>query len=151
MYPSNKISRRQLLKSSATYAAATLAVPTIENAQEKSPGNENKVQLSQIHGQSEQDEKAPGPYLSLDKRVGSAINGLGRLSIDQILPAFGSSRYSRPVALVSVTEARRRSLLNNMVFPNRQSTTTRTTNSFPQIRRYRPSTLCYQTVSTKNT
>ena len=101
MYPSIRISRRQLLKSTATYAAATLAGPMIGNAQENSPGNENKVQLSQIHGQSEQDENAPGPYLPPDKKVGYAIVGLGRLSIDQILPAFGSSHYSRPVAFVS--------------------------------------------------
>jgi len=62
---------------------------------------QNKVQLPQIHGPSEQDEKAPGPFLAPDKRVGYAIVGLGRLSINQILPAFGHSQYCRVTALVS--------------------------------------------------
>ncbi len=35
------------------------------------------------------------------KRVGFAIVGLGRLSVEQILPAFGSAKHSRPTALVS--------------------------------------------------
>ncbi len=62
---------------------------------------QNAVQLSQIHGPSEQNETAPGPFLPNDKRVGYAIVGLGRLSLDQILPAFGKSEYCKPVALVS--------------------------------------------------
>lgn len=36
-----------------------------------------------------------------DQRVGFAIVGLGRLAIEQILPAFASSMKARPVALVS--------------------------------------------------
>ncbi len=35
------------------------------------------------------------------KRVGFAIVGLGRLSLEQILPAFGSCKHARPTALVS--------------------------------------------------
>ncbi len=46
-------------------------------------------------------EKTPGPYEAWDERVGFAIVGLGRLSIDEILPAFGRSRLCKPVALVS--------------------------------------------------
>ena len=37
----------------------------------------------------------------MDQRVGFAIVGLGRLSLNQILPAFGHSQYCKPVALVS--------------------------------------------------
>jgi predicted dehydrogenase len=83
--------------------AAATAFSVTGFAQE--PGgkiNQNdEVQLSQIHGPSEQDEKAPGPFLPMEKRVGFAIVGLGRLSLDQILPAFGHSQYCKPVALVS--------------------------------------------------
>jgi predicted dehydrogenase len=43
----------------------------------------------------------PGPFLAADQRVGFAIVGLGRLSIDQILPAFGHSKYAKVTALVS--------------------------------------------------
>ncbi len=37
----------------------------------------------------------------VDRRVGFAVIGLGRLSLEQILPAFGSAKHARPVALVS--------------------------------------------------
>jgi hypothetical protein len=47
-------------------------------------------------------EKPPVPTLMPpDKRIGYAIVGLGHLSLNQILPAFGSCKYSKPVALVS--------------------------------------------------
>jgi predicted dehydrogenase len=59
------------------------------------------VQLSQIHAASEASEKAPGPLLPANRRVGFAIVGLGRLSLNQILPAFAMSEYCKPVALVS--------------------------------------------------
>lgn len=42
----------------------------------------------------------PSP-LPPDQRVGFAIIGLGRLTLEQILPAFGASAKARPVALVS--------------------------------------------------
>ncbi|MFT4113326.1 Gfo/Idh/MocA family oxidoreductase [Silvibacterium sp.] len=97
-----EISRRRLLQNTAAYAAATLAHHAgAQTTISASPGSQDEVQLSQIHGPSEEDEKAPGPFLAPDGRVGYAVVGLGRLAIDQILPAFGRSRYSKPVALVS--------------------------------------------------
>lgn len=45
---------------------------------------------------------APPPApMPPDQRVGFAIVGLGRLSLEQILPAFAASLKARPVALVS--------------------------------------------------
>ncbi|CAO4167540.1 Gfo/Idh/MocA family protein [Methylorubrum populi] len=44
----------------------------------------------------------PAP-LPPSERVGFAIVGLGRLSLEEILPAFGESRKAKPVALVSGT------------------------------------------------
>jgi predicted dehydrogenase len=44
------------------------------------------------------DMPAPLPW---DKRIGFAIVGLGRLALDQILPAFAQSKLCKPVALVS--------------------------------------------------
>ncbi len=44
------------------------------------------------------EEKAPLPP---DQRVGWALVGLGELTLGQLLPAFGQTRKSRPVALVS--------------------------------------------------
>jgi predicted dehydrogenase len=110
--------RRFLVNASTTAAAVTLASPALVRAQSASqsaagrqiPGEDGKVQLPQIHGASEQDEKAPGPFLAPDKRVGYAIVGVGRLSINQILPAFGSSKYCRPAALVSGDAAKARKI-----------------------------------------
>jgi predicted dehydrogenase len=91
--------RRDFLRAAA--AAGALATTGFAQQMERKPNEENKVELSQIHGPSEQKEKTPGPFLPEDKRVGFAIVGLGRLSLNQILPAFGSSEYCKPVALVS--------------------------------------------------
>jgi predicted dehydrogenase len=103
------ISRRNFLASAA--AATTLATTGLAQSSnpapgQQNPGQQNQVQLSKISGPSEPLEKAPGPFLSTDKRIGFAIVGLGRLSIDQILPAFGHSQYAKPVALVSGDRAK---------------------------------------------
>ena len=59
------------------------------------------VKLPPLDDPSEQ-EKPPVPTpMPPDKRIGYAIVGLGHLSLNQILPAFGSCKYSKPVALVS--------------------------------------------------
>jgi predicted dehydrogenase len=95
----SSISRCFFLRSAA--AATTLATTSPAQSNPALPNAQDAVQLSQVHGPSEQDEKAPGPFLAGDERNGFAIVGLGRLSIDQILPAFGKSKYAKPVALVS--------------------------------------------------
>jgi predicted dehydrogenase len=97
--PTTELSRRTFLHS----VAAVTAISASGFAQETNgkPNQSNEIQLSQIHGPSEQDEKAPGPFLPTDKRFGFAIVGLGHLSLNQILPAFGHSQYCKPVALVS--------------------------------------------------
>ena len=93
------ISRRIFLRSAA--AATTLASTSFAQSAATMPNAQDAVQLSQIHGPSEEDEQAPGPFLAGDQRIGFAIVGLGRLSIDQILPAFGHSKYAKVTALVS--------------------------------------------------
>jgi predicted dehydrogenase len=86
-----------LLKSAAALAATGYA-----QAQQQ-----NDVQLSQISNQqTEQPETTPGPFESPDGRTGFAIVGLGRLALDQILPAMGKSKYCKPVALVSGDRAK---------------------------------------------
>jgi predicted dehydrogenase len=97
-------SRRTFLRSAAV--ASALASTGLAQQQGPKPNEQNDVQLSQIHGPSEQNEKAPGPSLPEDRRVGFAIVGLGRLSLNQILPAFGALEYCKPVALVSGDRAK---------------------------------------------
>jgi predicted dehydrogenase len=59
------------------------------------------IKLPSLDDPSEQ-EKPPVPsFMQPDKRIGYAVVGLGHLSLNQILPAFGSCKYSKPVALVS--------------------------------------------------
>ena len=86
-----------LLSSAATLAAAT----GLAQAQQ------DKVQLSQINNpQTEEPETTPGPFEAPSQRIGFAIVGLGRLSLDQILPAMAKSKSCKPVALVSGDRAK---------------------------------------------
>jgi predicted dehydrogenase len=67
-----------------------------------SPEERNYVSLPQIqNAKTEGEEKAPGPFEPSDEKIGFAIVGIGRLSLDQILPAFGKTKFCKPVALVS--------------------------------------------------
>ena len=54
-------------------------------------------------GPADTPSSQPASPLPPEQRVGFAIVGLGRLSLEEILPAFGESLYAKPVALVSGT------------------------------------------------
>jgi predicted dehydrogenase len=62
---------------------------------------QNAVDVPQLHASSEAPDKTPGPFDAPSERIGFAVVGLGHLSLGQILPAFGKSKFCRPVALVS--------------------------------------------------
>ena len=70
-------------------------------AQQAKPGSETMVTLPPIDAATEPPLTTPGPFLPPNKRVGFAVVGLGNLSLDQILPAFGKSDYCKVTALVS--------------------------------------------------
>lgn len=97
------LSRRTFLRTGV--AAAALAPSALAQAspgQAAKPDAQDQVTLSQINNtRTEAPEKTPGPFEAPDQRIGFAIVGLGRLSLDQILPAFGKSKYCKAVALVS--------------------------------------------------
>ena len=57
-------------------------------------------------GPADTPSSQPASPLPPEQRVGFAIVGLGRLSLEEILPAFGESLYAKPVALVSGTPAK---------------------------------------------
>lgn len=95
------LSRRNFLRTASGALAGAAALATGAAGQAAKPNQQNDVQLSNIHATTEPVEKAPGPFLPPNCRVGFAIVGLGRLSLDQILPAFAKSDYCKPVALVS--------------------------------------------------
>ncbi len=52
-------------------------------------------------GAADRPEPEPPAILPPEKRLGIAVVGLGRLTLNQILPAFRQSLHARPVALVS--------------------------------------------------
>jgi GFO/IDH/MocA oxidoreductase family protein len=89
------IGTRRTFISSTTKTLAIASLAAMAQAQQS-----NRVQLSQIHAADEKPEITP-TLEEPDSRIGYAIVGLGRLSLNQILPAFGRSKRSKPVALVS--------------------------------------------------
>lgn len=102
--------RRAFLRSASSALAGMTAVASAASGQREKPNEANEVQLSQIHAATEVPEKAPGPFLPANRRVGFAIVGLGRLSLNQILPAFATSDYCKPMALVSGDGAKARKI-----------------------------------------
>ncbi|GGH04980.1 Gfo/Idh/MocA family protein [Mucilaginibacter phyllosphaerae] len=67
----------------------------------KSLADTISVNLPPRDALSEQKLSGPPALLPPQKRIGFAIVGLGDLALNQIMPAFGSSKYAKPVALVS--------------------------------------------------
>ncbi|CAN5745189.1 Gfo/Idh/MocA family oxidoreductase [soil metagenome] len=100
-----EIDRRSFMRLSAlTAATSTLAATAF--AQQPQPGAQNAVTLPELHSTAtETPEKTPSPEPP-PQRIGYAIVGLGHLTLNQILPALGKSKYSKPVALVSGDRAK---------------------------------------------
>ena len=63
--------------------------------------SQDKVDFENWKGAADRPEPSPPAPLAPEKRLGVAIVGLGRLALNQILPAFSQSKLARPVALVS--------------------------------------------------
>jgi predicted dehydrogenase len=59
------------------------------------------VKLPPLEQPTEKEQMVASVSMPKDKRIGYAIVGLGNLSLGQILPGFGASKYAKPVALVS--------------------------------------------------
>jgi len=99
--------RRDFLKSSAALASASLIAPHVLGQQQSRTGalqgdvESGKVKFSPISGAGQKKEGGPPDALPPEKRVGYAIVGLGRLALEEVLPAFGECERSKPVALVS--------------------------------------------------
>ena len=100
--------RRDFLRGAAGAAAASgmSALASALPSQAPSPLHmespaDNVVKLPALHASTETPDRIPGPFEPPSARVGFAIVGLGALSLGQILPAFGKTKYCRPVALVS--------------------------------------------------
>ena len=94
------VNRRDFLRGGAGAMAVVAGLSAAATAQEK-PNAQDAVNLPQLHAPTEAPEKVPGPFDSPAQRTGFAVVGLGRLSLGEILPAFGASKYCKVTALVS--------------------------------------------------
>ncbi len=108
------LDRRTLLKRGGLGVAGAV-LSSAAQAQAVPQVDRGKAQGAKIAFPSEDaDTEAPSGMPpnpdSPAKRVGFAIVGLGRLSVEQILPAFGSAKHCRPTALVSGDPAKAKAL-----------------------------------------
>ncbi len=102
------LSRRGLIQAAgAGIAGAAIAGPArAQSALPPSPLDTGRVEAGRVEfpnwrGPADQPSPPPPAPLPPDGRLGFAIVGLGRLSLEEILPAFGESKRAKPVALVS--------------------------------------------------
>jgi predicted dehydrogenase len=99
------LDRRNFIAASATGVAGMLLGNSAASAAPIDSGSveKGKVTFPTEIMASEPSAGAPDNPLPPDHRVGFAVVGLGRLSLDQIIPAFGASKKARLVGLVSGT------------------------------------------------
>ncbi len=91
-----------LLASSAGGAEAqqrdgNRAVPPVDRGTTQG----EKIEFPAIHADTDLPGGGPPNADPVETRVGFAILGLGRLSLEEILPAFSSCKHARPTALIS--------------------------------------------------
>jgi len=87
--------RRDFLRYVGTMAA--LSAPALQAA----ASEKNRVSFPPIFDKSEKPETTEPPGDAWDERVGVAVVGLGRIAIDEMLPAFQQSKHAKVVALVT--------------------------------------------------
>lgn len=110
-YPLGQLGRRRLFKTAGMGAAGLLVSgPVLAQGKYAPPTpvdtgsvEDGKVKFPPWRAPADTPSAPPPAPLPPEKRVGFAIVGLGRLSLEQILPAFGESKQAKPVALVSGT------------------------------------------------
>ena len=111
---SESVSRRDFLSisGSAAVATAALAAGALPTRALAAPPLTPRgtllppVSLMPITEPTEREEENAPTATPPDRRIGFAIVGLGRLSLQQILPAFAKSKRCKPVALVSGDRAK---------------------------------------------
>ncbi|MCK1298460.1 MULTISPECIES: Gfo/Idh/MocA family oxidoreductase [unclassified Bradyrhizobium] len=100
----SSLTRRGALRlSAATLLAVNVSRAGLAHAAPVDTGTTNGDEISFpsiVRSSEASEENARGPLPASD-RVGFAVVALGRLSVEQILPAFGRAKKSRLAALVS--------------------------------------------------
>ena len=113
------LSRRTFLSSAAGTLMAASLTPVAAGQGSGAPNASDAVTLPQLHAATEVPEKTPGTFAAPGQRIGFAVVGLGHLSLNQILPAFGSSKDCRVTALVSGDREKARKIAAQYGVPER--------------------------------
>jgi len=92
--------RRGFLRYMGTLAA--LSAPALQAA----ANEKDKITFPPTEAKSEKPEKTEPPGDPWNERVGVAIVGVGRISVNEMLPAFAQSKHAKVVALVSGDRAK---------------------------------------------
>ena len=102
----NNLMRRRIVQMGAAGVTGTLlarsaaaAVPEIDAGKVQG----GRVEFPAATAPSERPSGGPPNPIPVNERVGFAVVGLGRLALEEVLPAFGETKKSRLVALVSGT------------------------------------------------
>ena len=112
--PQNAAMGRRTLVAAGTAGLALSAAAGPATAQSSPPPidigrvRDGRVVFPPWRGEAEPPSPPPPDPLPPGQRVGFALVGLGRLTLEELLPAFGECRYARPVALVSGTPEKAR-------------------------------------------
>ncbi len=98
-----------VLLAAGSAAAGTPTMPVPAPIDEGSVAGD-RVTFPPIHAETERPDAPPPNADAPSRRVGFAIMGLGRLALENILPAFAQAKHARPVALVSGDPAKMKAI-----------------------------------------
>ncbi|MDZ8137330.1 MAG: Gfo/Idh/MocA family oxidoreductase [Nostoc sp. DedQUE04] len=106
-----KISRRQILTTAGLGAVSAAAIGSMgEEVTAQQPTGQAtprggslppQIEFPPISEKTEVDTGGPPTALPPERRLGFAIVGLGRLTLEEIMPAFAECKLAKPTALVS--------------------------------------------------
>jgi len=92
--------RREFLRYVGSLAA--LSAPAMQAA----ASEKDKIAFPPTEAKTEKPEKTEPPGDPMNERVGVAIVGVGRIAVNEMLPAFAQSKHAKVVALVSGDRAK---------------------------------------------
>ncbi|MEH2286450.1 Gfo/Idh/MocA family protein [Nostoc sp.] len=111
-----KFSRRQILTTAGLGAISATAIGSIgeevvaqQPTGQATPRGGNlppQIEFPAISEKTEIDTGGPPTALPPERRLGFAIVGLGRLTLEEIMPAFAECKLAKPTALVSGDSAK---------------------------------------------
>lgn len=105
-----EFSRRQILTTAGLGAISAVALGSMgeevtaqQPTEQATPhvGMPPQIEFAPISEKTEVDTGGPPTALPPERRLGFAIVGLGRLALEEIMPAFAECKLAKPTALVS--------------------------------------------------